>query len=67
MTAQRARSHHATSQNPQDSRIDRGMIQDGKLRGFAMDHAIPVCEAAGALCTEDGVRVGVLGELRPFF
>jgi hypothetical protein len=43
------------------------MIQDGKLRGFAMDHAIPVCEAAGALCTEDGVRVGVLGELRPFF
>jgi transposase len=26
----------------QDSRIDRGMIQDGKLRGFAMGHAIPV-------------------------
>src|SRR5262249_1709328 len=25
-----------------DSRIDRGMIQDGKLRGFAMGHAIPV-------------------------
>jgi hypothetical protein len=42
MTVQRARSHHATSQNPQDSRIDRGMIQDGKLRGFAMGHAIPV-------------------------
>src|SRR5262249_57944866 len=33
---------HATSQNPQDSRIDRGMIQDGKLRGFAMSQAIPV-------------------------
>ncbi len=33
---------HATSQNPQDSRIDRGMIQDGKLRGFAMGQAIPV-------------------------
>src|SRR5205807_9190089 len=32
-TVQRARSRHATSQNPQDSRIDRGMIQDGKLRG----------------------------------
>jgi hypothetical protein len=32
---------HATSQNPQDSRIDRGMIQDGKLRGFAMGQAIP--------------------------
>src|SRR5262245_22215565 len=32
---------HATSQNPQDSRIDRGMIQD-ELRGFAMGHAIPV-------------------------
>src|SRR5260221_2059783 len=38
----RARSCHATSQNPQDSRIDRGMIEDGKLRGFAMGHAIPV-------------------------
>src|SRR5258707_5308113 len=38
----RARSCHATSQNPQDSRIDRGMIQDGKLRGFAMGQAIPV-------------------------
>src|SRR5262249_56515599 len=25
-----------------DSRIDRGMIQDGKLRGFAMSQAIPV-------------------------
>src|SRR5947208_4601859 len=25
-----------------DSRIDRRMIQDGKLRGFAMGHAIPV-------------------------
>src|SRR5215468_10596241 len=33
---------HATSQNPQDSRIDPGMIQDGKLQGFAMGHAIPV-------------------------
>src|SRR6266542_4165556 len=33
---------HATSQNPQDSRIYCGMIQDGKLRGFAMGHAIPV-------------------------
>src|SRR2546430_943848 len=38
----RARSRHATSQNPQDSRIDRGMIQDGKLREFAMGQAIPV-------------------------
>src|SRR6266478_5139055 len=38
----RARSCHATSQNPQDSRIDRGIIQDGKLRGFAMGQAIPV-------------------------
>ena len=42
MTVQRAPSHHATSQNPQDPRIDRGMIQDGKLRGFAMGHAISV-------------------------
>ena len=42
MTVQRAPSLHATSQNPQDSRIDRGMIQDGKLRGFAMSQAIPV-------------------------
>src|SRR5262249_34906333 len=33
---------HATSQTPKDSRIDRGMIQDGKLRGFAMSQAIPV-------------------------
>src|SRR5207244_2295206 len=34
---------HATSQNPQDSRIDRGMIQDGKTEGgFAMGHAIAV-------------------------
>src|SRR6266516_4377729 len=38
----RASFCHATSQNPQDSRIDRGMIQDGKLKGFAMGHAIPV-------------------------
>src|SRR6516225_2187732 len=33
---------HATSQNPQDSRNERGTIQDGKLRGFAVGQAIPV-------------------------
>jgi len=38
----RARSCHATSQNPQDSRNERGTIQDGKLRGFAVGQAIPV-------------------------
>src|SRR6516164_7878826 len=42
MTVQRARSHHATSQNPQDSRINCVMIQDGKLRRFAMGQAILV-------------------------
>src|SRR5262249_14427182 len=34
--------YHATSQNPQDSRINCVMIQDGKLRGFAMGQAIAV-------------------------
>jgi hypothetical protein len=31
-----------TARTPARARIDRGMIQDGKLRGFAMGHAIPV-------------------------
>ena len=38
----RARSCHATSQNPRYSRIDRDMIQDGKLRGFALGQVIAV-------------------------
>jgi transposase len=33
---------HATSQNPQDSRITGGMIQSDKRRVFAMGQAVPV-------------------------
>src|SRR5262249_861061 len=38
----RARSLTRPHRTLKISRIDRGMIQDGKLRGFAMGHAIPV-------------------------